>query len=118
MLHCPGGVWFLVQWHSVAVQDRVGAKLWYTVASGSRHGLQSFIELRCRLAFKSNMWCQTGVSPSSVVFLFVWYGTFDCFRNHIHDAGKFSYIRFQFKWSCGSVIVSSLSSAQLIVESM
>ena len=91
MLHCSGGVWFLVLWQSVSAQDRVGAKLWHTVASGSRHGLQFFIELRCRLVFKSNMWCQMGVSPSSVVFLFVWYGTLDCFRNHIHVSGKFVY---------------------------
>jgi len=95
------------------VHDRVVDKLWHTFAPGSRHGLHIFIELRSRLAVKSNMLFQTGVSSSSLVVPFVWYGTFDCLRNHLHDAAKFfSYIRFQFKWSCVPVIVSSLSSAQ------
>ena len=95
------------------MHDRVVDKLWHTFAPGSRHGLHIFSELRSRLAVKSNMLFQTCVSSSSFVVLFVWYGTFDCLRNHLHDAAKvFSYFRFQFKWSCVSAIVLSLSSAQ------
>ena len=95
------------------MHDRVLANCGTLFAPGSRRGFHVFIESRSRLAVKSNMLFQTGVSSSSLIVLFVCYGTFDCLRNYLHDAAKvFSYFRFQFKWSCVSAIVLSLSSAQ------